>query len=69
MVGYDASRAGQEYFLVKNSLGAAWGEAGLMRIAMADTPAGTCGLYLRALQPGAVTAQAAAKPGNGNGKS
>ena len=71
VVGYDVSRAGQEHFVARNSLGAAWGEAGSMRIAMSDTPAGTCGLHLRALQPGAVTALAAAKPGKGkaSGKS
>ncbi len=71
MVGYDVTRPGQEHFLAKNSLGAAWGEGGFVRIAMSDAPAGTCGLHLRALQPGTVTALAAAKPGkgNGNGKS
>ena len=66
VVGYDVSRYGQEHFVAKNSLGAAWGEAGAMRIAMSDTTAGTCGLYLRALQPGAVTALAPTKPGNNN---
>ena len=71
VVGYDVTRPGQEYFLAKNSLGAAWGEGGFVRIAMSDSPAGTCGLHLRALQPGTVTALAAAKPGKGkgNGKS
>ncbi|PRW44397.1 ervatamin-B-like isoform X2 [Chlorella sorokiniana] len=67
VIGYDVNRYGQEHFIAKNSLGAAWGEGGSMRIAMSDTPAGTCGLYLRALQPGAVTTLAAAKPGNGKG--
>ncbi|PRW44493.1 senescence-specific cysteine protease SAG39-like [Chlorella sorokiniana] len=67
VVGYDVTRYGQEHFIAKDSLGAAWGEGGSMRVAMSDTPAGTCGLYLRALQPGTVTALAATMPGNGKG--
>lgn len=41
LVGYDTTRAGKEFLLAKNSLGAGWGEGGFARIALADA----CGLY------------------------
>lgn len=63
LVGYDTARAGWEYWLARNSLGASWGEAGLIRIAMAADAAGTCGMYLAAQQPGAVTAFGPTQPG------
>lgn len=62
LVGYDTTRAGQEFLLAKNSFGAAWGQQGTVRLALADG-AGQCGLYQRVLQPGAVALLAA--PGNG----
>jgi len=65
-VGYSTQTAGQEYFVAKNSLGAAWGQAGFARIAMAGDGAGTCGMYAAAFQPAAITAIAPAKPGKGN---
>ena len=64
LVGYDATKAGQEYFLAKTSLGQAWGDNGVMKIAMADG-AGACGMYVRVVQPGTVAAVAPTKPGNG----
>lgn len=66
LVGYDTTRAGWELWLAKNSLGASWGEAGHVRLAMAEGD-GLCGMYYAAVQPGAVTPTAPAKPGNGNG--
>ena len=41
-VGY-GSEAGQDYYIVKNSWGAAWGEAGYVRIGIKDG-VGMCGI-------------------------
>lgn len=68
LTGYDASRAGFEHFVAKNSLGGSWGERGMMRIAMTADASGMCGLYRAAVQPAAVTAVAPTKPGNGIGR-
>ena len=44
LVGYnDTGLAGSSYWLVRNSWGATWGEAGYARVAMTDL--GACGLY------------------------
>ncbi|PSC71844.1 cysteine endopeptidase [Micractinium conductrix] len=66
LVGYSTQTAGQEHFLAKNSLGAGWGEAGFVRLAMAGDGAGLCGMYRAAYQPAAVVAVGPGKPGNGN---
>ena len=65
-MGYSTQTAGQEHFLAKNSLGAGWGEAGFVRLAMAGDGAGLCGMYRAAYQPAAVVAVGPGKPGNGN---
>ena len=66
LVGYSTQTAGQEHFLAKNSLGAGWGEAGFVRLAMAGDGAGLCGMYRAAYQPAAVVIVGPGKPGNGN---
>ena len=66
LVGYSTQTAGQEHFLAKNSLGAGWGEAGFVRLAMAGDGAGLCGMYRAACQPAADVAVGPGKPANGN---
>ena len=41
--GYGADRAGGDYWLVKNSWGAAWGEAGYIRLARSSSQVWGCG--------------------------
>jgi len=48
-VGYGTEN-GDEYFLVKNSWGASWGESGYVKIGVADG-AGICGINSSASQP------------------
>jgi cathepsin L len=48
-VGY-GSQNGQDYYIVKNSWGASWGEKGFIRIAAVDG-AGICGIQLDSSQP------------------
>ena len=44
IVGYDATSHGEEYWIVKNSMGTSWGENGFAKIAIADGT-GVCGLH------------------------
>ena len=39
--GYDTTKAGAENWLLRNSLGASWGERGYARLAMADAACGS----------------------------
>lgn len=48
-VGY-GTLDGEEFFLVKNSWGAAWGDEGYLRIGVASG-AGVCGINSSASQP------------------
>lgn len=49
-VGY-GSEDGQDYYLVKNSWGADWGESGYVRIGMNGDGAGICGIQQLSLVP------------------
>ena len=48
-VGY-GTESGQEYYLVRNSWGASWGEAGYIKIAAVEGP-GICGIQMESLYP------------------
>lgn len=48
-VGY-GSEGGQDYYIVRNSWGASWGEQGYIRIAAVDG-AGICGIQMESLWP------------------
>jgi hypothetical protein len=50
VVGYDSSDA-SPYWLVKNSWGATWGEAGYIKLGMASSGNGICGMYLQPSYP------------------
>jgi C1A family cysteine protease len=50
-VGYGTdATSGLDYYIVKNSWGADWGENGFVRIAIQDG-SGICGIHLQASQP------------------
>lgn len=43
IVGYDKNKEGQEYWIVKNSMGTSWGDYGFAKIAISDDT-GVCGI-------------------------
>jgi cathepsin L len=50
VVGYGTDSAGTDYWLMKNSWGASWGEEGYMQLAIVDG-AGICGIQMGPLYP------------------
>jgi C1A family cysteine protease len=50
-VGY-GTEGGQEYYIVRNSWSASWGDAGYIKIAAVDG-AGICGIQMESLYPAA----------------
>lgn len=52
-VGYGTDPSGGDYYKVKNSWGASWGEAGYIRLGRGSTfnPSGQCGIQLMASYP------------------
>jgi C1A family cysteine protease len=53
VVGYDTDASGQDYWIVKNSWGAKWGQKGYMNIARGsqNKGAGVCGINMMANYP------------------
>jgi len=49
-VGY-GTESGKEYYLVRNSWGASWGENGYIKIATTSSGAGICGIQSQSLYP------------------
>lgn len=50
-VGYGTDSVGGDYYLIRNSWGASWGEAGYIRFAITGDDAGMCGVQLGPLYP------------------
>jgi len=50
-VGYGADSKGQEYYLVRNSWGASWGEKGYIRVAAGMDGVGICGILTKPSRP------------------
>jgi len=51
VVGYGTSEDDQDYWIMKNSWGALWGEEGFMKMAMGVSPSGICGIAKMASYP------------------
>ena len=50
-VGYGTDSVGGDYYLIRNSWGSSWGEAGYIRFAITGDDAGMCGVQLGPLYP------------------
>ena len=50
-VGFGTDESGQDYYIVKNSWGAHWGEDGFVRIGMNGDGAGICGIQQLSFVP------------------
>jgi KDEL-tailed cysteine endopeptidase len=50
-VGYGADASGNQYYIVRNSWGASWGESGYIRIAAGKDGDGVCGILLDSTRP------------------
>jgi C1A family cysteine protease len=50
LVGY-GTESGEDYYLMRNSWGSSWGEAGYMKMAMIGDGPGICGLQMDAVAP------------------
>lgn len=50
LAGY-GTESGQDYYLMKNSWGTTWGEAGYMKMAMIGNGIGMCGVQMQPVVP------------------
>ena len=50
-VGYGADSKGNQYYIVRNSWGADWGEDGYIRVAAGQDGSGVCGILLDSTRP------------------
>ena len=55
VVGYDTTGS-SPYWKVKNSWGSTWGESGYIRLGMATSGSGICGMYTEPSYPTGATA-------------